>query len=278
MSCDRTEVQYYLDGELQSPELEALEAHLAVCVDCRSCYEQELALQKLLSDAKPLHTASPQLRANVEAIIRGSTARPTPAALRQRVERSLNPRIDRKLLFTAALLIAVAVLWQLRQPASVPEFVRMAVDTHQRRLRGQLPLEVASSSPLEVSRWFDGKVGFRLELPKYPENRDYRLEGARLVSLGRDYGAYIGYRAGTRPVTLVVASSSAASATGGEEIMLGRLRFHCTTVDGFKVIAWVDHGLTYALVSDLEGRGERSCAVCHADSDRLYRPLASLNP
>lgn len=277
MGCDRSEIQYYLDNELRSPELEVLEAHLAACADCRSYYEQECRLQKAISDAKPLYTASPQLRAAVESITKVATVHPTPADLRRRVERSLSLRRGRKWLAVAALLlIAVSVLWQMSRAPSVPEFIRMAVDTHQRRLRGQLPLEVATSSPSEVSRWFDGKVSFRLELPAYA-GEGYRLEGARLVGLGRDYCAYIGYMAGSRPVTMLVASSSTASATGGEEITLGRLRFHCTTVDSFKVISWVDHGITYALVSDLEGRGERSCVVCHADP-RLYQSLAPLNP
>jgi hypothetical protein len=29
------------------------------------------------------------------------------------------------------------------------------------------------------------------------------------------------------------------------------------------VITWSDRGLTYALVSDLEERGQHSCIVCH---------------
>jgi hypothetical protein len=29
------------------------------------------------------------------------------------------------------------------------------------------------------------------------------------------------------------------------------------------VITWSDRGLTYALVSDLDERGQQSCIVCH---------------
>jgi len=36
------------------------------------------------------------------------------------------------------------------------------------------------------------------------------------------------------------------------------------TIGGYKAITRSDRGLTYALVSDLQGRARQSCAVCHA--------------
>lgn len=279
MNCDKNEVRYYLDGELRPPELEALEAHLGTCAECRAYYEQERKLQQALSCAKPLYAASPELRATIQAITAASAQRRAPVALRRRVERGLDLR-RRWLVAAVGLMIAMVTFWYWRaavEPAP-SEFIHMAVDAHKRRLRGQLPLEVATDSPAEVNRWFNGKVDFRLELPAYTENEDYRLEGARLVSLGREYGACVVYTADARPVTLVVVSSRVAGARGGEDIALGRLRFHCTTMDGFKVISWVDHGMTYALVSDLKGRGERSCVVCHGGAKELFQPLAPLNP
>jgi hypothetical protein len=41
------------------------------------------------------------------------------------------------------------------------------------------------------------------------------------------------------------------------------LTFHYNAIHGLKVITWSDRGLTYALVSDLEERGQQSCIVCH---------------
>jgi hypothetical protein len=66
-----------------------------------------------------------------------------------------------------------------------------------------------------------------------------------------------------RPISLVVTSASAAVPRGGERIVAKGITFHYDSIDGLKVITWTDRGLTYALVSDLEERGQRSCIVCH---------------
>ena len=66
-----------------------------------------------------------------------------------------------------------------------------------------------------------------------------------------------------RPISLVITSALAAQPSGGEEISSRGLKFHYNAIDGLKVITWSDRGLTYALVSDLDERGQQSCIVCH---------------
>ena len=154
----------------------------------------------------------------------------------------------------------------------------MAVDTHQRHLRGQLPFEVASEVPEEISEWFAGKVPFSLKLPNYQESsgqeKHYDLEGARLVGYKNDYAAYVAYEMRKRPIGLVVTSGTVTQPSGGEEIVSKGITFHYDAIDGLKVITWSDRGLTYALVSDLEERGQQSCIVCHQgtkDQDFIER-------
>jgi anti-sigma factor RsiW len=187
---------------------------------------------------------------------------------------SLKGRPALALAAAAALIVVLAGLWySARQPGVDPlklpsEFAMMAVETHLRHLRGQLPFEITSDSPDEISRWFAGKVSFSLVLPNYQQSSGqeqlYQIEGARLVAFKNDYAAYIAYQMRGRPITLVVTSDRAATPSGGEVIVSGRLTFHYHTIDGLKVLAWSDRGLTYALVSDLEERGQQSCIVCHA--------------
>jgi len=62
----------------------------------------------------------------------------------------------------------------------------------------------------------------------------------------------------------VATSDRVATPSGGEGIVSKGLTFHFDMIDGLKVITWSDKGLTYALVSDLEERGQESCVVCHA--------------
>ena len=110
-------------------------------------------------------------------------------------------------------------------------------------------------------------VPFRLALPDYPlapgEVKPYHLEGGRLVSFQRDYAAYVAYRMGDEPVSLLVTSSGAVRPRGGEIVTSGALRFHVESLAGLNVITWTDKSLTYALASDEKMPGARSCLVCH---------------
>src|SRR5215813_2309350 len=143
----------------------------------------------------------------------------------------------------------------------------MAAENHSRHIDGRLPLEIVSDSPKQISDWFANKVRFGVKLPNYQEvsgqNKLYELEGARLVAYKDDYAAYVAYQMRTRPISLVITSDQTAQPSGGEEIAARGLLFHYDTIKGLKVITWSDRGLTYALVSDLEERGQESCVVCH---------------
>ncbi|MBI3949813.1 MAG: hypothetical protein HY314_05105 [Acidobacteria bacterium] len=155
----------------------------------------------------------------------------------------------------------------------------MAVETHQRYVRGQLPLEIQSHSPEEISHWFTDKVPFNLKLPNYPklpnQPKPYELQGARLIGFKRDYAAYISYHLRQRPISLLITSATSAQPAGGEEIDWQGLQFHFDAINGWKVLTWSDNGLTYALVSDFEERGQASCIVCHPGSHdrRMFEGL-----
>lgn len=284
--CERMRAQmaFYLDDELQDNERATLEAHLSHCAACRDRFDQERQLLETIRGARPLHSAPPALRAEVENLLSEAPSPHTaPPALRQRIERSLwrsnpaprRPEGRRRWLSIAAIVVMASLLglWALTayrnrpHPNQPSDFALMAVDTHQRHLRGQLPLEVATAEPKQISAWFTGKVGFKVELPNYQElsgqEKLYDLEGARLVGFHNDYAAYVAYRMHKRPISLLVTSEQTVRPSGGEEIVSKGITFHYDSIIGFKVITWSDRGLTYALVSDLEERGQQSCIVCH---------------
>lgn len=278
----RSQMFFYLDDELRGHELSDFEQHLAECVECRSLCEQDRCIVESVRVARPLYTASPQLRERIADLL-AQSPEPYVASnpLRARVRRIVGfdqriaaswfafPRMLAWASVLAAVLFASFWIFQSRRATPTPsEFALMAVDTHSRRLRNQLPLEIATASPAEISSWFSGKVPFSLKLPTYQENSGqeklYHLEGARLVGFKNDYAAFVAYRMQERPITLVVTSNRVALPAGGEEIPSKGLRFHYDAINGLKVITWADRGLTYALVSDLEERGQQSCMVCHA--------------
>ena len=273
--CDdiRNRLALYLDDELSAEERAPVEAHLSKCEACAAIFARELNFLKVVRESGQLHVAPPELRAKVQKIL-GEGQNPSAVAAGE----GIGPRRPSRWIWLAAaaaalLLLLPVLVWrtvkrvdtpEVRQPSS---FALMAADTHLRHMRGQLPLEMESESPQQISSWFINKVNFSVKIPNYQESSGqeklYTLEGARLVGYQNDYAAYVAYRMKERPISLVITSESVARPSGGEEITAGGLRFHYNAIDGLKVLTWSDRGLTYALVSDLEERGQQSCIVCH---------------
>jgi anti-sigma factor RsiW len=262
-------IPLYLDDELQEGDRLAVETHIKSCLDCRAALEAERNLVAAIRNARPLYATPASLEKNIASLVECSGARPKLV--------SSWPMLAA----CALLLLALSGFW-LAVPKPAREdrssFVTMAVNNHVRYLMGQSPLEVFSDSPEAISTWFAGKLRFNLKLPDYPqapeETKPYHVEGGRLVGFKEDYAAYIVYRLKGHPISLVVTSDAVAKPSGGEEIPWQGLRFHFQSVAGWKVLTWSDNGLTYALVSGLEERGQASCVVCHQD-ERVFRGLQS---
>jgi anti-sigma factor RsiW len=175
-------------------------------------------------------------------------------------------------------LILMTGVWLTRsllsaRPLSGQEIAEFAVATHRQHAQGALPLDVRTDSQQALNAWFNARLQYALSLPASApapgEQRPYRLEGARLVRLGNKTSAYIAYQTSETatsftPVSLVVAPATVGVATGGIEVHFTKVTFHYSRLDGYKVVTWTTHGLTYALVSNEDNGTQRSCMVCHS--------------
>jgi anti-sigma factor RsiW len=260
----------YLDNELQGDERIRFEAHVKECHSCRAVLEREQEFLKTVRESQPLYVASPELRARIKKVLGDVNSN---VEFHNASAATTRSRITWNLAAAAVLILLIlpVLVWRLRDDdgsiAGASNFALVAAETHLRHRRGQLPLEMASTTPQEVSEWFANKVGFSVRLPNYQDSSGqeklYTLEGARLVGYKDDYAAYVAYEMKGRPISLLITSDSVAKPSGGEEIKAKGLTFHYNAIHGLKVITWSDRGLTYALVSDLEERGQQSCIVCH---------------
>ncbi|HWO41600.1 MAG TPA: zf-HC2 domain-containing protein [Candidatus Eisenbacteria bacterium] len=260
------QIPLYLDDELQEGERLAVETHVKGCHDCRAALDRERELIAAIRRARPLYSAPETLRGRVTRLLRQSNPPERFGSYRA-------------LIAASAFLVLASAGWWLSAATLFskdrPSLVNVAVDHHVRYLQGRLPLEVFSDSPEAISAWFAGKLRFNFRLPDYPQGpKPYHVEGARLVGFKDDYAAYVVYRLNGHPISLLVTSNAVAQPSGGEEIPWEGLRFHFQSVAGWKVLTWSDDGLTYALVSNLEERGQASCVVCHQD-ERVFRGLHS---
>jgi anti-sigma factor RsiW len=275
--CDayRRVISAYLDGELVGEDRTAFEEHVAACLSCRSSMAEERAVVGLVRDALPLYEAPPRVREAVTGLL---SAKTSPRVPRVTLAAGLAAAALAGALWFAHSPVPVLPVPEEEQPAS--ELASLAASSHLRYTRGQSPLDVSSDQPQKVSRWFDGRVRFHLELPDYPvqpgESKPYRIAGGRLITFKNDAAAFVAYHMGERPISLLVTSADLVRPARGEVIASGRLRFHIESVGGLKVITWTDKGLTYALASDLHVDGSRSCLVCHGSPEerRKVEPLS----
>lgn len=271
-----TRLVLYLDNELDQIEKLAVEAHVGDCQACQQVLVRERWFKAYVANAKPLYKAPENLRTRVASIVSAAPVTPRVhplVAAREMLfdhDSGLHGGASRKILAAASILLILSGIWiamVMFNPSESTTFAAVAVDTHQRYQKGRLPLELTTHSSEQITNWFRGKTPFTLELPNYSDdsnqNELYRIEGARLVAFENDYAAYVSYLMGERLISLLVASSNVAQPSGAEKIPSKNLIFHYDTIDELKVITWSHRGLTYALVSDLEERGQQSCLVCH---------------
>ena len=252
------------------PELKAkqLIMHAAMCAHCgpllraatnvsdNTSPEEEQLLAQLRTPSRPSAPTSPG-KTSPRAEPRPKWQRPLPWKI---------------LVPVLAVLVMVGFFGMKASPSRVslpgPKFAELAVATHQEYVQGRLALDVHSDSQQRINQWFEGKTQFAVAVPVSPavpgEERPYHLKGARVVQVGGKAAAYITYQMQAGPVSLVVAPDSVAVASGGTQLDFKKVSFHYSVVEGYKVVTWSVHGLTYALVSQEGNRTQRSCMVCHS--------------
>lgn len=278
--CDEycTKALRYLDDDLGRQELADFRSHLEACADCRTAFEAERALSSLLHRSRPLYSAPPALRSRVSASVMQYSASKLPGT---DIFRGALDELQRVLAYPVRCLASIRVLTLVVLlvgfvVAFVPSVVRQvraasyvetAVSAHRSYLDGHRVMALRSNSPEIVTAWFTDKVAFHFRLPTAQsapnDTRSYRLTGASIVNYSGNPIALVRYEKESQAISLLVASSNSAIVAGGDEVRFGDLIFHYKRENGFKVITWSNHGLSYALVSNVSGSAQASCMVCH---------------
>jgi anti-sigma factor RsiW len=267
----------YLDNDLGGKELGEFRAHLKGCADCRALLEEEQELSHVLHRSRPLYTAPAALRARVSADVARHTGRNRrPGQVYERIPhvvwqalRCAHCLTSWKVLAPAALLIALCLILipETARQVRAADYVQTALTAHRNYLNGSLPPEIRSDSPEVVTAWVARKVPFHFCLPaarSIPDSKPvYQLTGARLLNYKESPAALITYETPKDKISLMVASDKSAVVAGGDAVPFGPLTFHYRREGGFEVITWSNHGLSYALVSNLYSSGRQSCLVCH---------------
>ena len=164
--------------------------------------------------------------------------------------------------FIVALAVFLSASTNNKQK-SIPELVRLAVDNYEGYLRHQVALDLESNDPATVSRWFQERVGFPVNLPSEVA-RGLRIKGGKIVPFGDLQLAFVAYELGGEKVSLVMTASLDSDRLLGEGGVSFRGRtFHRGEYRGYSTISWNHGGLSYILVSKSSEKVNQACVICH---------------
>lgn len=256
MSCEafRPFMDPYVDGEFDERDAAEMEAHLDACEECRAEVEERLRIKEALKDSE----------------------RPCcPDALRQQIMCGLKEQRrepgDREggreeegegrsgWAYAAATVPAAAglalVLWFFPAltvaPASSGQLpvVEQTVEWH----RNNLPVEISSPQRNHVAEWFRGKVDFPVRLPEFGESR-VELIGGRLAHVQDRRAAYVAYEVDGARLSVMMFHGDGVKVPTNRIRRIAGQDVAVLNNKGFGVAVMRNHGITYAMTSDLPDR------------------------
>ena len=231
--CDGAEVSAsaYIDEELAPEDRVEFEGHLAACTRCARLVNERGALKAKIKSGYAPAALSPELSARIMA------------ALDREAPHAARPRFGR-LLTVLPAAVAVAIL--AFAIAGTHHHVPVAAEAL-RRHQLDLPIEVSGGDDL-VGHWFDRKLDFAARPPHLSHAA---LVGARLANIQDHLAADFVYEVDGKKVSVFVFdprdldfAAPHRRKGGGREVLLDGDH-------GYHVAMFQDHGVAYALTSEL---------------------------
>ena len=176
---------------------------------------------------------------------------------------------------TIAVVLLAGAAWQVGRPwigfrdcdSSTPPlaFERAARALHEQAAHGGLSLDFESSSPSAIRDWLHDRGAPVAKLVQQPAGSPGRIVpvGASVAKLRGGSASLVRYEIDGHPVTLMTAD--AAATTGPSSSWPLSKQITHRRDGGLDALTWTAGGQTYALVSDLPGRGTQACLLCHVD-------------
>lgn len=221
----------YLDGELPSDEMSALDIHVRACPDCAADVLNRLQLKRTVQIAGRRYSPTADLRQRIQKM---------SAVRRQQTSWRWLPLAAT----VVALLIAGLFVRQWNRRNLEHRVFSEVTDLHVSTLASTTPVDVMSTDRHTVKPWFEGKIPFTFNLPEL-KNSEFSLIGGRVTYLRQTPGAHLIYRIRKHQISVFIFPESAAQELPAES----GIRKDAT----FDVESWSQAGLRYFVVSDATG-------------------------
>lgn len=252
MNCrdvqDRLEV--FLARRLSAGEQESVRRHLAACSACAHAVETTAALKALVKNHAMTYTAPPEVRAQVEEILR--TREPAPVRSTRRAWGGWQWAAATAGLGVVMATVLLVVWWPFLSPQQrlgtqvLAEVVRM----HRALVERQTPL-----SPVELDRLnaqFQARLGF-VPTVSFAGDPEVHLVGSELTHIASRMAARLVYRKGSAIISLVVLPGhDLEMPEQGSRLVIGAFRPYFTQRDSYRLLLWKQGPLAYSLAADLD--------------------------
>jgi anti-sigma factor RsiW len=226
----QSQIDPYLDGELNEEAMRALDAHLRTCPACTADVLGRLQFKRAVKTAGTRFTSSADFRSKIQKKI----------ATKPR--RSWNFGWTLATATLALLLVAGAITTYIgRQNLHQQQIYSELADLHVATLGSPNPVDVVSSDRHTVKPWFQGKIPFTFNLPEL-QNSDFTLIGGRVAYLGQTSGAHLIYQIRKHEISVFLFPESAADSLGSSSRVEQRQTFNVET--------WTQDGLRYVVFGD----------------------------
>ncbi len=232
MNCTEARKNWmlYLDSEGDAQLHLRIGDHLGSCPACAEWFARQQQLEEAVGDRLAAGDSTPALWGRVL----------NKAGLLPRRRLRPRPLIVAGLVAVACLLLVVVFgrPWGHQQPSQPPELARDAAELHQQWLSGDVRPDFASTSELDVDRYFKANAPFKVHCPPRSDVK-FAVQGAGIWSLQERHKAgFIVGRVGDTPVSIVVLDRQSLSAFPHDQARLSGGRHRCLA-GGFQMVAAV---------------------------------------
>jgi len=228
-------VHAYLDGELDPANALGITQQMDKEPALAAEAERVKALQQLIHERLPREATPPGLRGRIEASVGG---------LRQDHAR---PSSSWRALAASIALTAIVTsssTWLVAQSQQQPTMVADAlVSDHIRALMASEPVDVVSSDRHTVKPWFNGRIASSPRVVDLTKE-DFPLIGGRIDVVDQEPVSTLVYRRAQHLISLTAIPAE-------RRFELGR---RPRAVNGYNTVHWVENGVSYWAISDLEGK------------------------
>jgi len=234
MACDqwRGKLDAYVDGELDSAEVNQFGAHLRSCPQCAADALARLQMKRSVQRAGNRYQASAQLRERIAKSVASKPSRQAGSLWKILAVPALS-----------VLVLSLAVnLYIGREAARRQRLYSELADLHVAALASAAPVDVVSTDRHTVKPWFQGKIPFSFNLPEL-QGSEFTLLGGRVTYLAQTPGAHLIYQVRKHEVSVFIFQDR-----GDDTASLSSGPVHALS---FNVENWTQNGLRYFVVGDV---------------------------